>query len=104
MRSDNGRLMRLRNIDKPLLYRIFSIENQSFVSLVLKMVNCQLETQKNFFSLVNSKESDTSYLYRLGSMLMPLDKIMFSIKRDTLSFNGYINKNKVILNAKKVSL
>lgn len=103
MRSSDGILIRLRAIDKTLLYKIFCIENQAFVSLILKMVNCQLETQKNFFSIVSNKEIDTNYLYKPSSMLMPLDKIMFSIKRDTLTFNGYANKNKLVLNAKKVN-
>lgn len=94
-------LIRLKSIDKELLYKIFCLDNQAFVAMVIKMSKHHVNTHHNQFSY-NSKESVVN-VYKPEQILLPLSTFLFSFKRESLTFNYYYDSKNDKIKAEKVS-
>lgn len=83
----NGELRRLKKIDKTLLNRIFSVENQAFVAFILKLTDSVYNRKKRYFATTIKKNDDFSYFYTSAQILDPLDKdIVGSFKNNNMMY------------------
>lgn len=94
-------MIRLKSIDKELLYKVFCLDNQAFVALIIKMSKHHVDTHHNQFSY-NSKESLVN-VYKPEQILLPVPAFLFSFKRENLNFNYYYDSKNEKIKAEKVS-
>lgn len=83
-----------------MLYKIFCLDNQAFVALIIKMSKHHVDTYHNQFSY-NSKESVVN-VYKPEQILTPLHSFLFSFKRENLNFNFYYESKNEKVKAEKV--
>ena len=89
-----GRLKRLKKQPKDQLYKIFTITNSSFVSLILKMAKHQKDTRQNRFGL-NSNASifqsndkwDWTKIYCTFTIDMPFHSLFCALKSSLMPFS-----------------
>lgn len=99
-RSKNGDLTRLKSIQKELLYKIFCIDNQPFVALILKMQK-QLAFSKNKFLFAKDQKVN---IYKSEQILIPLTDFIYAVDKNQMNFNFSADTKEEKIKAEEVIL